>query len=363
ETKPAGPSNLQATVGGSNDVTLTWTANATNEDGIVVERSLDGYNFLPIAQLPLGATAYHDTDPSLDLAPVVYFYRVGAFNALGTGYTNTVMLQPDGVTINHSDLAGGFTDTSNLQANGTVQFLNPAPDAATMGIFTVAQDIGPAPGNPATPGSVSFADGVYTLRASGDDISGGADASPLVLKPPHGDGKTTGRITTLDPTNNISDFTKAGVMIRETLTADSREVSLVDTRDHSFRFQRRFNPGENTDRGPDSDYPDLNSPLPPPLWLRLRRQGNVFTAFWSTDGSTWTRLDGPQTVNMATDVYIGLALTAHNNDGRLNTATFDNVSVNTAAVLTDGGTNQAGSVFETQRVPVTGTFTTSFVTN
>src|SRR5262249_18227749 len=110
-------------------------------------------------------------------------------------------------------------------------------------------------------------------------------------------------------------------------------------------------------------YPDINSPLPPPLWLRLRRQGNVFTAFWSLDGNTWTRLDGPQTINMATDVFIGLALTAHNNDGRLNTATFDNVTVNTPAVLTHLQGGEASSIFTTQRVPVTGTFNTSFVMN
>jgi hypothetical protein len=361
QTQPAGPSNLRASAGNSNDVTLNWTVNSTNEDGITVERSLDGYHFSPVTQLPPGATTYHDTDPSLDLAHVVYFYRVGAFNALGTGYSNTVVLQPAGVTINHSDLVGGFATNSDLQANGTARF--PDPAAGTIGIFTTDQDIG-TPGNPATPGSVSVANGVYTLRASGDDIFADSDAFHFVYKSLHGDGQITARVTSLDPDHNISDFTKAGVMIRETLAADSREVSMLDTRDHSFRFQRRATPGMGgTDRGPDSDYPDLNSPLPPPLWLRLRRQGNVFTAFWSRDGSTWIRLDGPQTINMATDVFIGLALTAHNNDGRLNTATFDNVTVDTAAVLTDGGAGEAGSVFERQRVPITGTFTTSFVTN
>jgi hypothetical protein len=30
---------------------------------------------------------------------------------------------------------------------------------------------------------------------------------------------------------------------------------------------------------------------------------------------------------MSGTVYVGLAVTAHNNDGRLNTSTFDNVQV------------------------------------
>src|SRR5262249_43569579 len=51
ETKPAGPSNLKATVGASNDVKLDWTVNSVNEDGISVERSLDNYHFTQIASL------------------------------------------------------------------------------------------------------------------------------------------------------------------------------------------------------------------------------------------------------------------------------------------------------------------------
>src|SRR5262249_19719165 len=87
ETKPAGPSNLKATVGTSNDVTLNWTVNSVGEDGISVERSLDNYHFTQIAALPPAANTYHDTDPSLDLDHVAFFYRVGAFNPLRTGYS------------------------------------------------------------------------------------------------------------------------------------------------------------------------------------------------------------------------------------------------------------------------------------
>src|SRR5262249_3782118 len=186
-------------------------------------------------------------------------------------------------------------------------------------------------GTVATAGSASIdrstSTGVYTLQARGDDIFNQADASHYVYQPLHGDGEITARLTSIDPGSSVSDFVKAGVMIRESLAADAREVSMVDTRDHSFRFQRRSTPGGTTDRGPDSDYPDLANPLPPPVWVRLRREGNVFTAFYSVDGVTWTQLDGPQTINMSADVFIGLALTAHNNSGVLATATFDNVTV------------------------------------
>jgi hypothetical protein len=367
-TAPAAPDSVTATLGTSGDINLSWKDRATSEDGYLVQRSLDGYHFNIVAELGVGANSYHDT---ATVNNTIYYYRVGAFNTLGTGYSTTVVVKPADMPINHSQLSDGFASNSDLQASGTGRFLSPvdAPDpSGNHGIFTADRDIGVL-GNPATEGSASFSvtDGVYTLKASGDDIFNNSDAFHFEYVPLHGNGQITARITSLDPTHSISDTTKAGVMIREFLTPDSREVSMVDTRDRSFRFQRRANPGATTDRGPDSDYPDLNNPLPPPLWLLLRRQSNVFTAFWAVDvGGTpgaWTQIDGPQTINMASDVFIGLALTAHNNDGSLNSATFDHVSVNTAAVLTDGGTGQAGSIFTAQRLPTTGTFTTSFVMN
>src|SRR5262249_57714419 len=77
-------------------------------------------------------------------------------------------------------------------------------------------------------------------------------------------------------------------------------------------------------------------------------------------GGGW---DGPKRIKRARAVFMGLALTAHNNDGRLNPATFDNVTVTPPAVLTHLQGGEASSIFTTQRVPVTGTFNTSFVMN
>src|SRR5262249_55037100 len=65
-----------------------------------------------------------------------------------------------------------------------------------------------------------------------------------------------------------------------------------------------------------------------PYWLRLVRQGNVFTAYESADGVNWVQVGTPVAVDMASDVYIGLALTGDNAghpDSELATAVFDNV--------------------------------------
>jgi len=76
----------------------------------------------------------------------------------------------------------------------------------------------------------------------------------------------------------------------------------------------------------------------PPGWVRLVRQGNVFTAYTSTDGTTWS-LEGTDTVALSATVYVGLAVTSHS-PGTATTAAFTNVAVRTPA----GAGNQPPSV-------------------
>ena len=72
--------------------------------------------------------------------------------------------------------------------------------------------------------------------------------------------------------------------------------------------------------------------------MRLVREGNLFSAYRSTNGTTWS-LVGSDTISMASTVYVGLALTSHDTAQRA-TATFTNL---TARTLTTG-TNQPPTV-------------------
>ena len=61
------------------------------------------------------------------------------------------------------------------------------------------------------------------------------------------------------------------------------------------------------------------------VWLKLTKRMNVFTAYRSIDGVSWTIVGTPQTLLMnSTDLKIGLGLTSTNNWRQIE-ATFDNL--------------------------------------
>ena len=73
------PTNLTATATSSSAISLTWTDNATGEDGYNVERSVSGGSYAQIATLGPNATAYTDSG----LTPsTTYSYQVSAFNTI-----------------------------------------------------------------------------------------------------------------------------------------------------------------------------------------------------------------------------------------------------------------------------------------
>jgi hypothetical protein len=55
------------------------------------------------------------------------------------------------------------------------------------------------------------------------------------------------------------------------------------------------------------------------------RSGSSFSAYVSTNGTTWT-LVGTDTIGMGSTIYVGVAVGSHTN-ATLCTATFDNVAV------------------------------------
>ena len=177
-------------------------------------------------------------------------------------------------------------------------------------------------GDVAATGAVTYTDGVFTVVGSGRDIWNLTDEFHYVYQPLDGDGEIVAQIVSQEHTNW---WAKAGVMIRETLDADARHAFIAGTPDGSNRVTRSAFQWRTSTGGASHSTHD-NSPDPSdPYWVRLVRSGDTFTGYWGTDGTGWTLVD-TTTVVMTNTVYVGLAVTSHN-DGTLCTVEFDDVSV------------------------------------
>jgi len=86
-TLPAAPSNLTGTVVSGSEIDISWTNNATNATGILIDRSSDGVSFTQIASVGPTVSTYHDTT----LSPGnTYYYEVQATNAAGNSAFSNV---------------------------------------------------------------------------------------------------------------------------------------------------------------------------------------------------------------------------------------------------------------------------------
>ena len=178
------------------------------------------------------------------------------------------------------------------------------------------------------PGSAgSFVEGpvgTYTMTGSGTDIwdvsgigTGYHDEFHFAYKTLTGAGSVVARVQSVENTNA---WAKAGVMIRETLDAGSVHAMVVVTPSSGVSFQRRNITG-------DTSAADTTAGISATYWVKLERDlsGN-FTAYHSTNGSTWQMQGTPDNISMGSNVYIGLAVTSH--DAALTCqAVFSNVTI------------------------------------
>ena len=183
-------------------------------------------------------------------------------------------------------------------------------------------------GNPGRPGAAGFnaATGAFTVTGSGSDIYGQSDQFRFAYQKLTGDGSITARVDGL----TASQFNaKAGVMIRESLAANSRHALVEATPGLGVEFVRRAATGGASDSTRSGDFAY-------PVYVRIDRTGSTLRASRSTDGVNFTPI-GSATISMAQTVYIGLAVSSADN-GQTATATFSNVrttgNVTSAAAAT-----------------------------
>jgi len=177
-------------------------------------------------------------------------------------------------------------------------------------------------GYPASTGS--FIEGpasTYTITASGTDITGTADEFHFAYKMLTGPGSIIAKVESMQNTNQ---WAKAGVMIRETLDPGSAHAMAFVTPGQGVVFEYRPVAGDNN-IGAAAQQTGITAPH----WVKLERGlSGSFTVSHSADGSTWQPIPNATTPNiqMNANVYIGLAVTAH--DAALTCeAVFSNITI------------------------------------
>jgi YVTN family beta-propeller protein len=275
-TPPSVPQNVQATAVGSSRIDLTWNAATdTGGSGLAGYRVYRDGGTTPIATV--ATTSYSNTGLAANTG---YSYQVRAYdNAGNESALSTAAAATTGAAPSWSDsdigavaAAGSFTD------NGTA----------------------------------------LTITGSGADIWGTADEFHFAYRTLASDGMLTARVTSITSGNVWS---KVGLMIRESLAANSRHGTIYIGAGKGSSFQYRVNNG-GTSGGDNGD-----SITTIPRWIRIKREnGNTIVGFVSSDGVTWTQRGAMTLPGLPASVLIGVAYTSHV-DGTIGSASLDNVSL------------------------------------
>jgi regulation of enolase protein 1 (concanavalin A-like superfamily) len=245
-----------------------------------------------------------------------------------SGSTFTAAASADGVTWVQVGTPRAINMTASVYVGLAVSSgQNPALATATF------DNVSLTPGAPSTPGSLptgwlnqdvgsvgiagsaSHTGGIFTVRGAGQQIWNTADGLHLAYQSLAGDGTIVARVGSL--TGGASSQS-AGVMIRETLTANSKHAYVAFSQSQIY-FTNRATTGGST-------VAQTLTGKTLPYWVKLTRSGNTFTAAASPDGVNWVQVGTPRTITMTGTVYVGLALSSGQNSA-LATAIFDNVSM------------------------------------
>ncbi|MFF2889139.1 endo-1,4-beta-xylanase [Paenibacillus sp. NPDC057967] len=154
----------------------------------------------------------------------------------------------------------------------------------------------------------------FEISSLSSDIWGNMDTQNYIYRQIEGDAEIIAKVGTME---QMSEWAKAGVMIRESLDREAKHADMMITPENGATFQyREHTRGSMADQTADAEVP---------LWVKLSREGDNFTGFISEDGADWHTI-GSITIPMSEQAYIGLAVS---NPGSSldNKATFQEVQV------------------------------------
>jgi hypothetical protein len=230
--------------------------------------------------------------------------------------------------------------------------LGESPDSLPVSIccglptFWTHQDIGTT----ATAGDANFDGNFFTLEGAGTDIGGTNDQYQFASEPMRGDGTILAHFVP----KTSSQFSKFGLMLRESSAADAANVSLLispngrDMEEPAWQAQlivRQLTGTESTVRAVSGNFSEpvvTFGRLAGSCWLKLERTGDTFISSISSDGKTWAQV-GSATVALRPKLLAGLCACSRL-AGIATVVRFDNVTVtNSSYEINSTPTNQIQS--------------------
>jgi Concanavalin A-like lectin/glucanases superfamily len=258
-------------------------------------------------------------------------------------YVDAMPTLPLTVTVTGAkDLSGNVLNTNSAAINPVnLSFSDVGTPPYDPSLFGVS---GYDPSYP----SIIFVEGSgsYLVSAEGSDIWGTADGFNFGWELKTNDFDVVVRGVSNGHTSN---WAKMGLMVREDLSASSRNWNIINDPAAADGIMAPDNSGYGqndvqcnmrdtyggSSAGWDHLIPRTNAPAYPNAWVRLKRTGNVLDAFYSTNGVTWLHAASYDTSTNAAGpltnvVYVGICTTAHNNDYSTTTPPPPPVYYNTA---------------------------------
>ena len=261
---------------------------------------------------------HHIVATRVNATGAMKLYVDGSPQASGTGST-ALRDAPGGIRVGSTLFGGTFL-------NGAIDDLKVFNYAVSDAQAAALARPLPAPwtsvdiGQPAGDGYAGYSPadgGVFTVTGGGSEIGGSSDQFQFVSAVQGGD-KTLITRATMTPSN-----ARAGLMFRDSTAASSAFVDLVLESPAGLRFMHRDTPGGTAGQTGGT------VPVAAPVWLKLVRAGNSFTAFYSNVTGTpaeadWT-LIGTHNTTLSTSPLAGLAVASRTAD-QVATATFSDLS-------------------------------------
>ncbi len=319
--------------GSAPNLTYTPTADYNGSDSFTFKIN-DGTIDSSVATVSINVDAVNDT-PAFITNPIIAAGAAEGISYSGETLAGRVNDSDTGDTITYTKVSGpawlavagngALSGTPPAGSSGLNSFVVRAADSASatadatleitvtgLPLPWISTDIGTG----MLAGSTTFNAGTFTQAGSGV-IGGTSDRLRYTYQTLTGDGEIRVRISGLQNTGSAA---RVGVMIRDSLAPNSKEIFMGMTNSNAYRWVRRTATGGNTSSS------NSNNGTVPNTWVRLVRSGTTITAYKSTNGTSWTTVGSTTNTTFSATCYIGLAV-GSGSVTTLNTSQFSNVSV------------------------------------